>query len=580
MSKRLKYAKLRLVKPLNAADPPSIVVPVKTDVCTDRTVVVKTSNFSDTGAKESCTSEETFILIPSENSGENNEITNEQSTRRKTQNPPNASSNDGPKFPKLKKKSCEGNRLVSNFLNTQTNQTAEGDDDFEECKSGPSWQSKQTKVQRVTRKKISKVPKRIKNQSDIRKVFKKYKSDHEVLHELLKEHSASEQIDPEQLQIALAMSRSQVDQECTEKPMISTNSPSKDCSAPSGSVSLEERRIVSIRTTLEQFGFRCKNSYTDYDLNVIFGSESTKNVKKIKHKRATNLQFRSKEELDAFIDCQVKKSIPLKTMERTSYAGTLQELRSIQSHLSNHFWIAQTELSSDLLMEKYYVPELLKANPAPVGCMLKDWSKIPGRERTPERNNDAATGKIFVRMNSPDMFNDSEIINNTTACDTIEEPLLNKVDAEENRQECGMENEQKFYSQEVLVISSPNESSHTKLNVASRVSSIAIDTKSSIDQTVGKYETNSCHKDQIPVVDESREKQREIVILDDNVEENKGNFNTVTAISQCPQLAFHHSSENIFDDTDPNPMVSFEVYSSEEDFCCFASARGNDFIQR
>ncbi|XP_052894305.1 uncharacterized protein LOC128301731 isoform X4 [Anopheles moucheti] len=113
MSKRLKYAKLRLVKPLNAADPPSIVVPVKTDVCTDRTVVVKTSNFSDTGAKESCTSEETFILIPSENSGENNEITNEQSTRRKTQNPPNASSNDGPKFPKLKKKSCEGNRLMA-----------------------------------------------------------------------------------------------------------------------------------------------------------------------------------------------------------------------------------------------------------------------------------------------------------------------------------------------------------------------------------------------------------------------------------------------------------------------------------
>ncbi|XP_053664096.1 structure-specific endonuclease subunit SLX4 [Anopheles marshallii] len=574
MSKRLKYAKLRLAKPLNAGDPPPIVTPVKADVCTDGSAVDKTSNFSNKGAKESCTSEETFVLIPPEISGENNEITKEQNSRRRTQKPPNASSNDGPKFPKLRKKTCEGNRLISNFLHSQTNQTMEEDDDFEECKSGPSWQSKQTKVNVATRKKMTKVPKRIKNQSDIRKVFKKFKSDHEVLHELLKEHSASEQIDPEQLQIALAMSRSLVDEQCDQKPTTSRGSPSKDCSAAGGSVSSEERRIVSIRTTLEQFGFRCKNSYTDYDLNVIFGSASTKNVKKIKHKRATNLQSRSKEELDDFIDSQVKKSIHLKTMERKSYVGTLQELRSIQSHLSNHFWIAQTELSSDLLMEKYYVPELLTAQPAPVGCMLKDWNKIPGREKTPERNNDPATGKISfpneIRVNSPDMFNDSEVINNSTACDTIKEPLLHKVNAEQNGQDCGLENEQKLYSQEVLVSSSSNESSHIKINVASPVSSIAIDTNN-IEPIVEQYETNSCHKDQIPVKDERCEMQEEIVVLNDNFEENKGNFNTASDISQCPQLAFHHSSENIFDDTDPNPMVSFEVYSSEEEKIAAAS---------
>ncbi|XP_049291497.1 structure-specific endonuclease subunit SLX4 isoform X1 [Anopheles funestus] len=571
MSKRLKYAKLRLAKPINVDDTPSTVVPVHTNVgslyflllhfSTDSTVITQTSKYFNNRVEKTCTNEETFILIHSEDSGEDNGKPKEQSSRRRTQKPPKLCPNDGPKLPKLRKKTCDGNRLISNFLSSQTNRIPAEDNDFEEDKPGPGAQSKQTKVQRVT-KKTTKAPKQIKNQSDIRKVFKKYKSDHELLNELLKEHSTSEHIDPEQLQIALAMSRSLIDQDCDQKPTTSGESRDRDFSVASCSGSSEERRIVSIRTTLEQFGFRCKNSYTDYDLNVIFGSASSKNVKKIKHKRATNLQFRSKEELAAFIDNQVKKLIPLRTLENATSAGKLQDSRSIKSHLSNHFWIAQTELSSNQLMEKYYVPELLRANPAPVGCMLKDWSKIPGRDSTPDRYNDVPREKITASMDSPDLFNESEIIKRASKCGKIDKSLVNNIEAEKTKQECGMENEQKHYSQEMLVIRSSNESASVNLNVDSRVlkkSSNTIDSNN-VEQRVEMFETTLHDMNQSLVSNKCNERQEELFALNDNSEEDKRNF-----VTECVLPAFYQSSENIFDDTDPDPIVSFEVFSSEEE---------------
>uniref|UniRef100_A0A182SZW6 Uncharacterized protein n=1 Tax=Anopheles maculatus TaxID=74869 RepID=A0A182SZW6_9DIPT len=210
---------------------------------TDSTVCGKTSKYFTKEVKNPCTDEETFIMIQSDDSGEDNQSVEEPSSRRRTQKPPTACPSEGPKLPKLRKKTCDGNALISNFLHSQPNPTAEErDDDFEESKSGKETQSRKTKVQRVAKKTTTKAPKRPKNQSDIRKVFKKYKNDHEVLHELLKEHSASEQIDPEQLQIALAMSRSLADQECTENFTTSSEALGTDCVAAGSSGSSEERR--------------------------------------------------------------------------------------------------------------------------------------------------------------------------------------------------------------------------------------------------------------------------------------------------------------------------------------------------
>uniref|UniRef100_A0A182JRC5 Structure-specific endonuclease subunit SLX4 n=1 Tax=Anopheles christyi TaxID=43041 RepID=A0A182JRC5_9DIPT len=588
MSKRLKFAKLRLAKPIDPGDLPPVSVPAEANVCTDSTV---------SGVANVCVEQDTFIVIHSEDSGEDYEVTTEQSSRRRTQQPPTACPNEGPKLPKLRKKTCEGNVLISNFLASQPGQKAEEDDDFEEAKcESPKSQPKKTKVLRAATKKPAKVPKRPRNQVDIRKVFKKYKNDHEILQELLKEHSASEQIDPEQLQMALAMSRSLAEQESSDHPTTSVALGGEDSSLASSSGSSEERRIVRIRTTLEQFGFRCKNRYTDYDLNVIFGSTGTKNVKKIKHKRATNLQLRSREELSVFIESQAKKLFPLEMIEKSDERAAPLDLDNIQSYLSNLFWIAQTELSSEQLMEKYYVPELLEANPAPVGCMLKDWSKIPGRECTPERSNDGSTelaqdtaedrendeskGVVDVvaenntRMSSPDLFNDSELDNhlivsdqtgNLVACDdSIKKQEHERVTHNE-------ENEvQDNGSLTEPIKADENEESRACEQVVSDKCTGAREDKHN-EQALENDATTSCEVKRLTEASHSAVDQLEVIVLDDNSGDEEDKFITAPEMSECLQPAFHQSSENIFDDSDLNPMVSFEAYSSEEEKISAAS---------
>ncbi|XP_053674227.1 structure-specific endonuclease subunit SLX4 [Anopheles nili] len=227
MSKRLKYAKLRLAKPA-ADNPPSHgagVEEVKTtgllDVGACSRLIGKPSKYFSNDLEEPTASQQTFIEYASEPLMDNNGESSEPNTRRRTQEVPECNPLDGPKLPKLRKKAL-------------------GDDDFEEAKSSTSSQTKPTKVQRAAKK--LKAPKRPKNQGDIRKVFRKYKNDHEVLHKLLKEHSVSEQIDPEQLQMALAMSRSLVDYECGLNPVAGEEMQEQQLASSSSSI--QERRIV------------------------------------------------------------------------------------------------------------------------------------------------------------------------------------------------------------------------------------------------------------------------------------------------------------------------------------------------
>ncbi|XP_058066102.1 structure-specific endonuclease subunit SLX4-like [Anopheles bellator] len=375
MSKRIKYAKLRLAKPndaTNVSGDAGEQEPKAVSVGENGARNCKTSKYFSDVLKEPCSSiQSTFEEIdiePPDGDHDEPKCGGENSRRRSAE----PSTSNGPKMPKVRK--TRGNVLISNFLNSQTDAQ---DEDFEEQpRPAPITQKPTTKAQRVAKKGSASRRAKIRNQLDIRNVFKTFKTDDEVLQELLKEHSASEHVDPEQLQLALAMSRSLVDRgENSNRSVTSTEDHATN------SLSSTEHRIVGIRTTLEQFGFRCKNSYTDYDLNIIFGSARCKNVKKIKHKRATNLVLRSAGELTEFINAKVRDFFPDMLVTEESVCS----ISNARSRLTHLFWIAQAEQESIDIMEKYYVSELVDVNPAPVGCMLKDWSKVPGREATPER---------------------------------------------------------------------------------------------------------------------------------------------------------------------------------------------------
>ncbi|XP_050094579.1 structure-specific endonuclease subunit SLX4 isoform X2 [Anopheles aquasalis] len=560
MSKRIKYAKLRLTKPKDAPAQTSshavdegAAAPI--DEGENSLKGEKTSKYFSDGLVEECSNQAAFVDVEvAETSAELGKC-DIQNSRRRSMEVSEPCPTDGPKLPKLRKKAtAKGNTLISNFLNSQP---IAQDDDFEESRPAPK--KPKTKVQRASKKATTN--RRPKNQSDIRKVFSKYKNDHEVLQELLKEHGESERIDPEQLQLAIAMSRSLAESDGTSNACTDNLSEQ----SASDSLSSTERRIVGIRTTLEQFGFRCKNSYTDYDLNVIFGSAVCKNVKKIKHRRATNLVQRSAKDLTEYIEARVKKLFPAEMLTIQNHSEACTSSRSCLSHL---FWIAQTDQTSVKIIERYYVPELLEMNPAPVGCMLKDWSKIPGREPTPERaysnNFESNSPEIHhkeepQRESSPDLFEEcTEAHENAVTAETADncEPRarLSISDDHAEEQSCIQNDEQ---------VCNLNKSN-------------------TLEGTSQSHEI-SCRQNQID--NYSSRAERPISILtqctvlsigDDSNEDDK--FVTASEEPRCDGGSFHRSTDNIFEDTDldptvdPDPIISFEVYSSEEDFCSFKSS--------
>ncbi|KFB48801.1 AGAP007582-PA-like protein [Anopheles sinensis] len=580
MSKRLKYAKLRLVKSdSNVAAPMQAAAEQQSDgndLNTGENILrsCKKSKFFTAVSS----SQATFVEIDDEQSDDSSKEPMVQNSRRRTQSE-DVCPSDGPKLPKLRKKTLNGNGLISNFLNTQIAE----DDDFEESRQTvPVPQPKQTKVQRAAKK--PKPPRKPKNQSDIRKIFKKYKSDYDVLHELIKDHSASEQVDPEQLQMALAMSRSLADQECSSG---TSSSKETHLNSQSSSTTSEERRIIGIRTTLEQFGFRCKNSYTDYDLNVIFGA-GCKNVKKIKHRRATNLQLRTREELCDFIDRKTRKMFPNEITPpcTDSHADCAKE--NPESCLCNLFWIAQTEQESSQLLDQYYVPELMEADPAPVGYLLKDWSKIPGRETTPERTicDTVTGGKTSVcqdvseaertraatptncetviggktslcqdvsetertREASPDLFDDldSSMVHSNQLKDT--EELVGCVEQVIEDHSSQPSTAQKLF----------NQSEEQNIKDTSLTTHLPGKEHKELEEDQGNRSVCGLTASEVEDCEDNLKNQDIIEI------ESEDESSNVLEASNAEVPILHRSTENIFDETDMEPIVSFEVYSEEE----------------
>ncbi|XP_055606455.1 structure-specific endonuclease subunit SLX4 [Uranotaenia lowii] len=367
---KIKYPKLRLSKPSTSGSSGSSSSSITS-------VVVPLENGND--PKESISStvekmeQEVICLLDDEA-----KITEEPTAKRSRLANLKLEAPQKSKLPKIPKKPPDGGKdIVSKFFRTS-------EDDFETEKNEAVPKQK-TKVQRQTAAKSTKprAPRKAKKQSDIRKVFAKYKdNDEQLLQNLMLEHTAMEQLDPEQFQIALAMSRSLVDQGGSHTSMEPDQEPGPSTSEHS--ISSQERRFQGIRTTLEQYGFKCKNSYNDYDLNVIFGNGANagpKNVKKIKHNRASLLKKRDRLELIAFMEKRTDEI--LKDQFYQKIQSSSSSLR--QNYGGNVFWMNQNAESSSEKITEYYIENLVEETTVEPGYLLKKWSMIPGREPTPEK---------------------------------------------------------------------------------------------------------------------------------------------------------------------------------------------------
>ncbi|XP_058459941.1 structure-specific endonuclease subunit SLX4 [Malaya genurostris] len=338
------------------------------------------------------------------------------------------------------------------------------------------------------------------------------------------EHTVADRLDPEQFQLALAMSRSLVDQGGSQQSDSLASLDNAKASNSSSSVSSEERRIQGIRATLEQYGFKCKNSYQDYDLNVMFGNNTTamKHSKKGKYRRPSFLVRRNREDLKAFMKAQCERL--LKEELNQPLVESTNVNCDIRTYGSDTFWMNQNTEKCDSGMTDYYVDGLVEMNAVGAGYLLKSWSRIPGREWTPERCEKPSDPEPICEIDiQPVEFEGYELIENP------EDSLLDmNTVPEEYRKE---------YNNEAPVYVRPERSHSPDL--------FASDSGGEADENPKPVE--SVEVRETPSDDDESD-------LGANKEENK-----ISAL-MCT------SSENIFDDCEP--ILDCDMYSSEEVKIC------------
>ncbi|XP_058829924.1 structure-specific endonuclease subunit SLX4 [Topomyia yanbarensis] len=415
-----------------------------------------------------------------------------------------------------------GGGIISKFFKTT-------EDDFEPDKRAPVVKAK-TKVQRKTVTRKARATRKSNNQSDIRKVFQKYQdNDEQLLNNLMLEHTVADRLDPEQFQLALAMSRSLVDQGGSQQSETSVGDNVK-ASSSSSSISSEERRIQGIRATLEQYGFRCKNSYQDYDLNAIFGNNvtGTKPTKKSKGKKPCLLVRRDRKNLEAFMELQSEQLLhddfnqPLVSIGESNW--------NHRTYGSNIFWMSENAEQCAKIMSDYYVEGVMDMSPVSAGYLLKNWHKIPGREWTPERcTKPPASEHEFEIDIQPVEFDGYELIEDP------EDSLLDmNTVPDEYRQK---------YNNEVPIHVRSNRSASPDLFDSDSGEEAEVNRQEEMMEVVEVWETPS---------DEDMCGQANTEAAPGSGTDEQENCISVMCTS----------SENIFDDCEP--IVDYEMYSSEE----------------
>lgn len=209
--------------------------------------------------------------------------------------------------------------------------------------------------QKTSKPKAKKVNKRIKGQSDIRKVLKGKKNE---LISYSKEFDtvckkSGLDVDSEQLQLAIALSKSlytgALDDACTSQSLTT------------------QGRIAKIKTTLQEYGFKVPETKI-----------AVTSKRKRKLRRDYKLLTTTEEERHEKISSKYSQII-FETLD----CSNLEENPFNQEYDTQVYYIG-THLEYEHMRDSsiFYVENLVeKSNTS--GCLFRDWSKIPGRPISP-----------------------------------------------------------------------------------------------------------------------------------------------------------------------------------------------------
>ncbi|XP_061705483.1 structure-specific endonuclease subunit SLX4 [Cydia pomonella] len=231
------------------------------------------------------------------------------------------------------------------------------DESLSDFKEKKSFKVKNNKAPPAKPK--AKKVKQVKGQKDIRAVLKAKKNEliaySEDFDAVCKKSGID--VDSEQLQLAIALSKS----------LQTTDS--VDSSSSSSKSLTTQQRTGLIRTTLKEYGFRVPEKPTT--------SRKTK-----KRRKPYKLLLTSEEEKQQIISDRYSQLLfELNNLESTSCDKDLVLPNLFIYNMSTN--IEYENIKDDAI---FYVENIIEESPNSMGCLLKNWSDIPGRPSSPDVN--------------------------------------------------------------------------------------------------------------------------------------------------------------------------------------------------
>lgn len=243
--------------------------------------------------------------------------------------------------------------------------------------SKPKTKTAETKTRKPAAKKTTK---KSKTQPDIRKAISKRE---QLFNHVLTENCQQDGLDPDEVQMALAISESMMDQ---------SGPSTSDTSKFDNPFNSGNGKVQSITTVLERYGFKCKKNYTEYELGMITNTKLT--TKKSRFiKVPTELTRTTADKRDEMIRLRVMDIMDEnqsqkvdEVFDKFNYIVSSSFLQEFHEQVNTTFKISTDDLPIDDTLLYYYVQHLFEPSYVKADHLLKDWKKVPGRESTPDKD--------------------------------------------------------------------------------------------------------------------------------------------------------------------------------------------------
>jgi hypothetical protein len=439
----------------------------------------------------------------------------------------------------------------------------------------PAKNSKKSNPSKGTKKKI-------KSQPDIRQVLSK---NDRIFQHVLTESCQEDGVDPEEMQLALAISESLKTLQC-EATTSRDDEKDQHFENP-----FQSGKIQSISSVLERYGFKSKKVYTEYELEMITNEKANK---RSKYKKVPTLLTRtSNEERKRLNDLRLDEILAYNMPSEEEDNGESYEykvfsyyLQEMHETMNTVFQINCASEPTNEIILKYYVTDLFEPSYTRADHLLRDWNSIPGRDKSPVKeivehenanfssDNDlkideeeivrddvsiaSSCSDIFAGLESFEEHNENDL---SIKLSTLQEKLTQtKMEKQLTTKDVEMDrkSEQKNDSMLDLIQKELNEMDNTNIMDLTQNSSSSNDTIEYFSSKTNIIECNESINNENVIKDDKKRSIEEINLLSSDDEDNSQQ--KLSPNKECQDNSF---DENVCDLTQVDSDEKLEAFQSQ-----------------